>query len=224
VKCDTFTYSDNIIDADVTLTVSGSGENGLTFNGGDCFRVAIPQVYALAASKYDDAATFYTPMPGVLDLQGPTPAAKISKDTNFLATITLDAGGFKFVLSTVKLPFSNHPFAVSVLHYAGCGTVATLQESCTGQSTQMRTPRDDSSIGPVTARITPKVPGDPDMIGSSDGNIIFEWAPGKYFPRYGGQLSITFPQWYGANTVPMLNKNTGCTAAAGLVILDVVPV
>lgn len=208
MKCNTFTYSDNIIGAAVELTLSGSGD-GIGFNGGDCFRVAIPQHYSLALAKYGDAATFYRPMPTDPVLSSSTPGATIAKQSDFEAEITLASGGssFKFVLSTVKLPFSNHPFEVTVRHYAGCGTVATAEADCSAQSAQLRTPRDgDSSIGPITARITPKVPGQPNMIGSSDGNIIFEWAPGKYFPKYGGLLSIGFPEWWGPDGVPMLNK------------------
>jgi hypothetical protein len=37
-------------------------------------------------------------------------------------------------------------------------------------------------------------------------------AAGAYFPKYGGMLVLTLPDWYGAGTVPVFNANTSCSS------------
>lgn len=73
----------------------------------------------------------------------------------------------------------------------------------------------------ITASLSDVEDKDNNMVGSSNGNLIMKFKPGKYFPIYGGILEIQVPNWYGGD-VPdsQFSASVSCTSDALLTNSD----
>jgi hypothetical protein len=49
-------------------------------------------------------------------------------------------------------------------------------------------------------------------VGSKDGNAVFVIPTGDYFPRYGGTLTFTLPEWFGTDDYYVFSSSAECTS------------
>lgn len=49
-------------------------------------------------------------------------------------------------------------------------------------------------------------------VGSEDGEAVFVIPTGDYFPRYGGTLTFTLPQWFGTDDYYVFSSSADCTS------------
>lgn len=109
-------------------------------------------------------------------------------------------------------------------HYVGCGAAPTV---CTTASCKLPTlttlviPAQSDQATP-TAEINAQDNSNNNVLGSSDGFITFKFVAGANFPKYGGQLVLGLPNWYGDGTPSVFNNDALVTVCSSneIVIME----
>ena len=89
-----------------------------------------------------------------------------------------------------------------VEHYGDNCDLAAVATACNPDTCTVTapvfTPPDSADFGTPVSKITPSASSGSTVnyVGGSDGDITFTILAGTNFPKYGGKITLTLPNWY----------------------------
>ena len=195
------------------MTVTGTAKD-FSMSAGSCFKINYAQPYVKSLSDYNrekDAASdtwdpFYTPFPDSSSLSVSGTASTISSldDYTVLVTLSSEATSFNFEITGFVNPYSQvrdsatQASVFKVEHFGDNCDLAAVATACNPDTCTDTapgfTPPSSSSFGTPTSEISHT--SGINYVGGSDGDITFNLLAGTNFPKYGGKITLTLPNWY----------------------------